>query len=129
MQNLPPANGPKYDIYYTIQHLKSKFLCFLQRISYIQSLGYLPHHLPINRGQGIQAVTLYVHIRMHILVHGNIHVRVPQQLADTLNICPAADTVCGKGMTQDMKMGFFDTGLTQVGPELVLVGPRIRGGT
>ena len=83
-------------------------------------------NLTIKQRQSIHMFPLGIHRRMDIPIQSNLNLRVPQKLAETLDISAALDAVGGKGMSEYMKIFVLQAGFCDDPFKMVLHGSGIR---
>ena len=115
----PLPSQPRFRRLYTSAKSRpfpQKFRCFL----------YVFKNLTTIICQKIHLFLLHCHGRMDIAVHGYIHIRVSQYLAEAFGIHSAVNAVCRKGMPQGMEIFSFQPDFLQIPCEHVLVCARFH---
>ena len=96
----------------------------MYKISILYKYDHFSDHLRDN--YRIDCGALGLQIWMHIAIQCNIYIGMSKNLTYTLNVGAAADTVCGKGVAQCMKVSIPDTCFSYIDMKSILISAGIH---
>ena len=110
----------KFADYYNLRNPTS----LMYKISILYKYDHFSDHLWDN--YRIDCGTLGLQIWMHIAIQCNIYIGMSKNLTYTLSVGAAADTVCGKGVAQCMKVSIPDTCFSYIDMKSILISTGIH---
>ena len=110
----------KFADYYNLRNPTS----LMYKINILYKYDHFSDHLWDN--YRIDCGAFGLQIWMHIAIQCNIYIGMSKNLTYTLSVGAAADTVCGKGVAQCMKVSIPDTCFSYIDMESILISAGIH---